>query len=426
MILSHGRRIFPPQLTWPNSGHGLALIVHWMKPSFEKFISKIKSIDFSKAGTGLRRVSHAVKNSVQGKYRSFRDGGFPAFKEKIRLGASEQSARLKEKFSQVREKFSTSVKALPAHVESIKELRKLEPQEVYRRTLETLSKSSLPTYARGLGTVLIAYFLADTAALLTDFMLPEPPAVPSPQFKKSTDQAKRLEDYSKILTRNIFSSRGLIPEDENIIDPNGPARKSNLPLNLIGTVVLRDETKSIAAVEDKQANQIFPLRVEEELDRKIRIKKIEHLKVTFVNLSTGGLEYIDMPEDGINTNVTATPSAVSKGPIEKEGDRFTIQRSEINKAFTNFNQVLTQARAIPNFENGVPNGFKIVQIVPGSIYQKLGINEGDVVTSVNGEPMNDPSKAFMLLNEIRSGSSNLELGLKGPDGKARTQTYNVY
>lgn len=317
--------------------------------------------------------------------------------------------------------------ALPKNFpRTMEDLRQVSPQELADAFSGVLKQGNLATYFR-LGAVAVAaYFLADTAALFSGALIPEPPPVPAPTVRAKAERKKTLEDFGPIISRNIFNSRGIIPDDMIQADPNGPARKSNLPLNLIGTVVLADERKSIAAIEDKSASQIAPARIGDVVGGKANIKRIEHLKVIFVNTATGMLEYIEIPEDQL-TRIDTRPSAVSKeAPIQKEGEtHFNVQKVELDKAFGNLNQILREARAIPNFENGVPNGYKIIQIVPNSIYTKLGIKEGEILQAVNGEPINDPGKAFQLLNELRSGSGHVEITVKSTDGKARKQTYDI-
>ncbi|MCX6112831.1 MAG: hypothetical protein NTY22_06075, partial [Proteobacteria bacterium] len=63
-----------------------------------------------------------------------------------------------------------------------------------------------------------------------------------------------------------------------------------------------------------------------------------------------------------------------------------------------------QARAVPNFENGAINGFKLFDIQPGSIYQKLGALNGDIIKSVNGVDIKDPASAMGLFQKIQTTS----------------------
>ena len=103
--------------------------------------------------------------------------------------------------------------------------------------------------------------------------------------------------------------------------------------------------------------------------------------------------------------------------------RFTVQRDEIEKNLANLNKILTQARAIPHFENGSPAGYKLFQIVPGSIYDKLGLKNGDIIRGVNGEAIKNPQKAFEMLNDFKSLNS-VELEIKR-DGNVSNMIYDI-
>lgn len=47
-----------------------------------------------------------------------------------------------------------------------------------------------------------------------------------------------------------------------------------------------------------------------------------------------------------------------------------------------------KTRCMPNFNNEKQTGYLCTQIENGSVYQKIGIQKGDVVITINGEPMN--------------------------------------
>ncbi len=62
---------------------------------------------------------------------------------------------------------------------------------------------------------------------------------------------------------------------------------------------------------------------------------------------------------------------------------------------------------VPNIvpgSGGRVDGFRFVAIQPNSIYEKLGFKPMDVIKSVNGEPVNSPTKAMELYNSLKSDS----------------------
>lgn len=319
--------------------------------------------------------------------------------------------------------FAAAVKAkFPKNMD---DLRRLQSDEALDRVRELFSGGNAATYLRLGAAAFASYFLADTVSLFTASMIPDPPPVPAPRIARKEEQRRSIDEYASIIQRNIFNSQGLIPEPEEGAG-SGPARKTNLPFNLVGTVVLKDELKSIAAIEDKSQSLIFPVRIDDTIADKVKITKIERFKVYFINRSTGALEYVEIVDDlpQLNMRAAAPTTPKGEGGISKTSEtNFELERKVVDNAVSNLSEVLQQARAIPNFENGMPDGYKIIQIVPGSIYDKLGIKNGDVICGVNNEPINDPGRAFAFFNEIKS-ARQLEICVKR-GGRKMTMNYDI-
>ncbi len=84
---------------------------------------------------------------------------------------------------------------------------------------------------------------------------------------------------------------------------------------------------------------------------------------------------------------------------------YKIDRSAITQALGNINDIVTQARMVPNFvEDGSgrkPDGFRVLTVKPGGIFEKLGIRNGDIISKINGAPMDNVETAFQLLQQLR-------------------------
>lgn len=285
--------------------------------------------------------------------------------------------------------------------------------------------------ALSIALVLIAWTGADLVAFFVEKWIPEAPVTRIRGGAFEGARVRALSDYQVIISRNLFSSLGRIPGDEvpGIPEQSNDPVKTSLPLNLIGTVILKNELRSVATIEDKGDSQVYPMRVDDELPEKIKILEISAYKVVFRNLTSGRKEYIDMPEEGNGTQISVGSLSSRKTTKSKDGgiemtapNTYNIARTELDKYLSNINDVLTQARAVPHFENGQPAGYKLIQIVPGSVYEKLGLKNGDVLAGVNGEAITDPSRAFELLNQLKT-ASQLELTVKR-DGRTSNMSYN--
>jgi general secretion pathway protein C len=84
---------------------------------------------------------------------------------------------------------------------------------------------------------------------------------------------------------------------------------------------------------------------------------------------------------------------------------WVVDNREMENIRNNLSSVMTQVRVVPNFSNGQPDGFKIFAIRPGSIFAKIGLQNGDVIKRINGMEIQAPEQAFqayqMLQNETR-------------------------
>ena len=90
-------------------------------------------------------------------------------------------------------------------------------------------------------------------------------------------------------------------------------------------------------------------------------------------------------------------------PITRNGNVLEVRvpQDEVAKAFENFGEVLKQARVVP-FTGANGTGFQIRSIRPGSIFQRIGLNNFDVIKAVNGEPITTADQALRLMTMFRN------------------------
>ncbi len=107
--------------------------------------------------------------------------------------------------------------------------------------------------------------------------------------------------------------------------------------------------------------------------------------------------------------------------IRKIGDNtYAISRQEINKATTNLTSLASQARIVPSRKH---NGFKIYSIRQGSLYRKIGLQNGDVIKSINGVELSSPDKALQAYQRLRN-AERLSLDIIRR-GKKETMEYII-
>jgi type II secretion system protein C len=216
-----------------------------------------------------------------------------------------------------------------------------------------------------------------------------------------------FSNYEAIVTRNIFNSKNEIPDDDIItMGKNEAYKKTTLEIDLVGTIVVNDPSRSVAAIELKQAKKIEPFMVGDTILDKALVVSIARKKVILRNTASAELEYVGMQNEEEEKPLAGSESGIK----QMGGNRILVERTELNKSLSNLNELLTQARAVPNIENGVVNGFKLFGIQPGSLYQKLGAQNGDVIKSVNGVDIKDPNTAMGLFQQLQT-TNRLEFSI---------------
>ena len=92
-----------------------------------------------------------------------------------------------------------------------------------------------------------------------------------------------------------------------------------------------------------------------------------------------------------------------RGPREPSAAAAAPAAPGVHVKLTDFAE-WTQVRIVP-----VPGGFKVFGVVAGSIYEKLGVQNGDVLRKVNGRPVD-----FTTVSLIKPGQElSVELERKG-------------
>jgi general secretion pathway protein C len=258
-----------------------------------------------------------------------------------------------------------------------------------------------------------AYFLADTLDAMIGRSLEAAPTFTTPTElgRTALHPRRELRDYSTILDRGLFGEGGG--------PSSSPAAAAAVSYKLIGTV---EGARFSGAVLEDSSGQAF-YRINQKLPDGSSIVKVMREKVS-IRRPDGATVNVEIVDD-TKIITTQKPVASSGGPgVRKLGDgKFAVDQREVLASTENMSQILTQARALPYVEQGKTVGFKISEIVPGSIYEKIGLQNGDIIQKVNSQDVDDPGKFFQLYQGLKNERSiSIDL-LRG--GQHQTLTYDI-
>jgi general secretion pathway protein C len=225
---------------------------------------------------------------------------------------------------------------------------------------------------------------------------------------------------------------GLVLPVEPVVDLTKPDLSSDpvrtsMRAKLLGTLRAGRPELSLASVLDLGVPKSVTVKVG---DRLLTSQVMEILRDRVIVLNNGRREYVSADTgDGApglptTTRVTEPASAWGAGIKALDANNFEVPRSEVDRAINNLNDIAMQARLVPAFKDGVAEGFKLFSIRPDSLYSKIGIQNGDVVTRINGLDMNDPAKALEVYTKLKD-APRIDVDIDR-NGSIQRMTYNVH
>ncbi len=107
-------------------------------------------------------------------------------------------------------------------------------------------------------------------------------------------------------------------------------------------------------------------------------------------------------------------------------NRFALQRDEVARVANNPASLLSsnQARILPKYENGQMVGLQVNAIQNGSLWQQIGVKDGDTIVGLNGNPITGQEGGQQLMQQLGS-AGEFTVDVRGSDGTVTTKTYEL-
>lgn len=182
------------------------------------------------------------------------------------------------------------------------------------------------------------------------------------------------------------------------------AATAPLPFRLLGTLRASTPERSLAAVE--WAKKTLTLRVGDVLEG-IELVAIEQQEL--VVLRDGRLERV-------GAGPIVAPSPGPRAPTQPQvltgpGGLKTVNRRDVEAVISNPLTMMNDVRLVPAMEGGRMIGFRAPFVREGSPVSLLGLQPGDVIRSVNGQPLDNLERLMGLFQALQS-TSRFEIGLE--------------
>ena len=145
-----------------------------------------------------------------------------------------------------------------------------------------------------------------------------------------------------------------------------------------------------------------------------------HIKVILrekIILNVNGKDEI-LEIEKLSSNVKSKPKSTRRHEISRS---IHIKRSQIHNATQNLSQLMQQVNIRAHFESGKSSGMTLSRIKPNSIFEEMGLKNGDTIIGANGKQVLSVDHAIKLYENLKS-SNNIKLKIKRK-GKIQTIDY---
>lgn len=283
----------------------------------------------------------------------------------------------------------------------------------------------VPGYVAVMGGFVLASGVGLVAAAL---LMPKPAPsrsgavddTPLVSVKESLTDA----EFKTIIARNIFNSDGVSAADAARKDNLCQPVKSDLPLKFTGVIYGGTKETSLVLLESTVSKETDTFLLGDTVPGEARVVDITRDKVFFERNACPEFLELLQPEPlkkrmagerkrQLSPNKGGgTEDGYREDGFERAGNNVAVTRQWVDKALSvDFAKTLQDAKASPNIVGGEVKGFVLTRIRPDSVYEKMGLKDGDVIEAINGIELNDAARAIQTLNAMRN-ENNIELTVK--------------
>jgi general secretion pathway protein C len=260
-------------------------------------------------------------------------------------------------------------------------------------------------------------------------------SIPEKASALQTETRQPMSYYSIISGRNLFNTKPAAEIKDESIDI-GALKKTDLRLKLWGTVT-GDDAGAYAVIEEAGTREQNLYRVGDTVQQ-ATVKMILREKVV-INVE-GKDEILEIEE--VVAGGTKKKRASESFPRRKKKisenraggtrrqqasrnrpQRINLKSAQIKEMLEDTDELMRQIKMRPHFEDGKPDGLTLSNIKPSSIFRKMGLRNGDVISNIDGEDIQTQNDAMQIFESLKS-SSTVKLQVKRK-GRLKTIDYHM-
>lgn len=184
------------------------------------------------------------------------------------------------------------------------------------------------------------------------------------------------------------------------------APETRLSLKLKGLVATDEQKEALAIIASGNGEDQY-YRVGDSVPGGASIHEIRADRVI---LERGGrFETLTLPKETVSDGAVETSVARPGGPgsrgVERPSPLANKLRDYRDRLVENPQSIMELARIEPVTEEGRLKGYRVQPSKDRLLFRGLGLRPGDIVTSVNGIPLDDPARMGELFSQLRGATA---------------------
>ncbi len=261
---------------------------------------------------------------------------------------------------------------------------------------------------------LAVYLCVKGAYAFFSYRIDTPPPIAATHSDDVTEDVilPPFSDYRVITERNLFntSTNGEKPKTDILVDS---LEQTQLKLKLWATAD-GDRDNSYAIIEDEKDRQQKLYKIGDTIQN-ATVKMILRKKVVLSLLGKDEiLEMEKMDERSSSTTRAIAQRPTTATPATRSRRRISLSRNQVDSAMNNITELMGQINIQPHSENGQSDGMILSNIKPNSIFRRMGLRNGDILTAIDGRPITTVDQALKLYEDLKSSdSANVEIKRRG-------------
>jgi general secretion pathway protein C len=253
---------------------------------------------------------------------------------------------------------------------------------------------------------IISFPLTQTAAAKANMAMP---AV------KEHSQPDQLQSYEIITGRNLFQStlKAVIDKQSEGMPFDSDQKAADFDLK--GTVA-GNSSFGFIFIEERDSHKQKLYR----LGDNIGSAKLIKITRNTATLRSGGRETTLKVKATIEGSLL--PNSPESGANRAASRNVSLNKKMVNETLSDLKSIMNQAVIRPYLNKGVQEGLIVSNIAPNSLYEKMGLQNGDIIIDVNNKHMQSADNLLQTVNLIQSGG-NITVNFKR-NGNIETINYS--